>query len=95
MERTMLNESKLLDKFWREAINTPFYILNRRKFKVNKNKTPYELWKGRPTTIKYCWIVCVVDVNNVGGVCLTDYLTVSLMTTTISSHIVMELMLTG
>jgi hypothetical protein len=53
MERTMLNEAKLSYMFWREAINTTIYILNRGKIKVNNNKTPYELWKGRPTTIKY------------------------------------------
>jgi hypothetical protein len=46
---TMLNEVNLLDRFWREAVN----ILNRGKIKINNNKTPYELWKGRPTKVKY------------------------------------------
>jgi hypothetical protein len=53
MARTMLNEANLSDKFWREAVNTIVYILNRGKNRVNNNKTPYELWKGRPVTIKY------------------------------------------
>jgi hypothetical protein len=53
MARTMLNESKLPDTFWREAINTTIYILNRAQIEVKGNKTPYELWKRRPTTIKY------------------------------------------
>jgi hypothetical protein len=53
MARTMLNEAKLPDTFWREAINTTIYILNRAQIRVNNNKTPYELWKGRPTTVKY------------------------------------------
>jgi hypothetical protein len=53
MVRTMLNEAKLSYRFWREAINAAIYILNRGKIRVNNNKIPYELWKGRPTTIKY------------------------------------------
>jgi hypothetical protein len=53
MARKMMNESKLSDRFWREAINTIVYILNRGKIRVNNDKTPYELWKGRPTTVKY------------------------------------------
>jgi hypothetical protein len=27
--------------------------LNRGKIRVNNNKTPYELWKDRPTIVKY------------------------------------------
>jgi hypothetical protein len=27
--------------------------MNRGKIRVNNKKTPYELWKGRPTTVKY------------------------------------------
>jgi hypothetical protein len=51
--RTMLNEAKLSDSFWREAVYTIVYILNRGKIRVNSDKTPYELWKGRPTSIKH------------------------------------------
>jgi hypothetical protein len=53
MSRTMLNEAKLSDRFWKEAVNTIVYILNRGKFRVNNKKRPYELWKGRPTALKY------------------------------------------
>jgi hypothetical protein len=53
MERKMLNEAKISDKCWREVVNTKVYILNRGKIRVNNNKTPYELWKGIPETIKY------------------------------------------
>jgi hypothetical protein len=53
MARTMLNEAKLLERFWREAVNIVVYILNRGKIKVTNKKTPYELCKGIPTTIKY------------------------------------------
>ena len=51
--REMLNKAILSDKFWREAINTEIYILNRGKIIVNNNKAPYELWKGRPKIVKY------------------------------------------
>jgi transposase InsO family protein len=53
MARTMLNEAKLSNRFWREAIKTTVCILNRDKIRVNKNKITYELWKGRPETFKY------------------------------------------
>jgi hypothetical protein len=53
MERTMLNTVKLSNKFWREAVNTAVYITNRGKIRVNNKKIPYELWKGRPTTVTY------------------------------------------
>ena len=44
----MLNEAKLSDSFWRVV-----YIINRGQLRVNKDKTPYELWYGRPTSVKY------------------------------------------
>jgi hypothetical protein len=53
MERTMLNDSKLSYMFWREAIHTVVHILNRCFLRTNHDKTPYELWKGRPATINY------------------------------------------
>jgi hypothetical protein len=53
LSRTMLNEAILSDSFWREAVYTAIYILNRGKIKVNSDKTPYELWKGRPTSVKH------------------------------------------
>ena len=42
--RTILIETKLSYSFWREAVYTVVYILNIGKLKVNKDKTPYELW---------------------------------------------------
>jgi hypothetical protein len=53
MARTMLNKAKLPDTFWREVVSTTVYILNRAQIRLNNSDTPYELWKGRPTTIKY------------------------------------------
>jgi hypothetical protein len=45
----MLNEAKLPNIYWREAIYTIVYILNISQLRVNHDKTPYELWFGRPT----------------------------------------------
>ena len=49
----MLNESKLSNAYWKEEVYTVFYILNRGKLRVTKDKTPYELWHGRPASAKY------------------------------------------
>jgi hypothetical protein len=51
--RTMLNEAKILDKLCREAIYTTIHILNRSQLRCNHEKTPYELWFGRPTSVKH------------------------------------------
>jgi transposase InsO family protein len=53
MERTMLNDSKLSYMFWREEVHIVVHILNKCFLRTNHDKTPYELWKGRPTTINY------------------------------------------
>ena len=47
------NEGKLSDLFLREVVYTVDYILNRGQLRVNKDKTPYELWYGRPASVKY------------------------------------------
>ena len=49
----MLNEAKILDKFWRDAICTTFHILNQAQLRANHEKTHYELWFGRPTPVKH------------------------------------------
>jgi hypothetical protein len=51
--RTMLNESKLPDIYWREEMYETMYILNRYQLRVNHDKTPYELWFDRPTSVKH------------------------------------------
>lgn len=52
MARAMLNQCKIVDTFWKEVIYTTLYISNKKKIRVN-NKTPYKLWKGRSTSVKY------------------------------------------
>ena len=49
----MLNEAKLSNSFWREAVYTIVYILKIGQLRVNKDKTPYELWYGRLALVKY------------------------------------------
>jgi hypothetical protein len=50
---TMLNEEKLSIFFWREVVYTTVYFLNIGKIRFNSDKTPYELWKGRSTSVKH------------------------------------------
>ena len=49
----MLSEAKLSNGYWREAISTTIYILNRGQLRVHSKKTPYELWYGRNPSVKY------------------------------------------
>ena len=53
MARTMLNESKLNDKFWAQAVHTVVHIMNRGLLRSKNDKTPYELWIGRATNVRY------------------------------------------
>ena len=62
----MLNEAKLSNSFWREAVYTAVYIFNRGKLIVNKDNTPYELWYGRPAPVKYFKVFgssCYIKIN--------------------------------
>jgi hypothetical protein len=55
MTRTMLMDSKLTDIFWTQAVHTTttVHIQNRVMLRNNTDKTPYELWKRRPTNVKH------------------------------------------
>lgn len=53
MIRTMLIESKVVDRFWKETIHTTIYIQNRCMLRPNENKTPYEMWFDRRATIRH------------------------------------------
>ncbi|GJS12606.1 retrovirus-related pol polyprotein from transposon TNT 1-94 [Tanacetum coccineum] len=50
---TMLADSKLPTTFWAEAVNTAFYMQNRVLVVKPHNKTPYELFHGRTTTLSF------------------------------------------
>jgi hypothetical protein len=53
MAQTMLMDSKLIDIFWTHAVHTMVYIQKRVMLIKNTDKTPYELWKRRPTNVKH------------------------------------------
>ena len=53
MARTMLNEAKLPDKFWKEVVHIALYILNRAQIRVRTAHTPYELWNGKITNVNF------------------------------------------
>jgi hypothetical protein len=39
--------------FWGEATHTTINILNKAHVRVNNDKTPHELWFGKPPTVKH------------------------------------------
>ena len=51
--RTMICSKNLPKKLWAEAVNTAAYVLNRSRKTSIANKTPFELWHGRKSNIKY------------------------------------------
>jgi hypothetical protein len=53
MAQTMIMDSKLTDIFWTQAVHTAIHIQNRVMLRNNTDKTPYELWKGRPANVKH------------------------------------------
>ena len=53
MAQTMIMDSKLTDIFWTQAVHTAVHIQNRVMLRNNTDKTPYELWKGRPANVKH------------------------------------------
>jgi transposase InsO family protein len=53
MARTMIMDSKLTDIFWTQAVHTTFQFEKRVMLINNTDKTPYELWKGRPANVKH------------------------------------------
>jgi hypothetical protein len=46
-------DSKLTDIFWTQIVHTAVHIQNRVMLINNTDKTPYELWKGRPSNVKH------------------------------------------
>jgi transposase InsO family protein len=52
MARTMLMDSTLTNFFWVEAVHTTIHIHYIGMLKNNSDKTPYEIWKGRPANVK-------------------------------------------
>jgi hypothetical protein len=53
MAQTMLMDSKLTYYFWTHAVHTTIHIQNKVMLRKNNGKTPYELWKERPTNMNH------------------------------------------
>jgi hypothetical protein len=53
MARSMMNEKNVGQTYWVEEIHTKFHVLNKAHLKPQSDKTPYELWYGRPASIKH------------------------------------------
>lgn len=49
----MLDENDISKMFWREAMNTTVYTMNRVQMRKDTNMTPYELWFGHSPTVRY------------------------------------------
>ena len=53
MAQTIPMDYKLTDIFWTQVVHTSVHIQNRVMLRNNIDKTPYDLWKGRPTNVKH------------------------------------------
>jgi transposase InsO family protein len=53
MARSMINEKNIGQTYWVEAIHTSVHVLNKAHLRPQSDKTPYELWFGRPASIKH------------------------------------------
>jgi transposase InsO family protein len=53
MARSMMNEKNIGKTYWVEAIHTTIHVLNKAHLRPQSDKTPYELWFGRPASIKH------------------------------------------
>jgi hypothetical protein len=49
----MLNESKFSDILRGKIMHTTVHIFNIRLIRINNDKNPYDLWKGRSTNVKH------------------------------------------
>ena len=67
MARSMMNEQTIGQTYWVEEIHTTIHILNKAHLRSNSDKTPYELWYGRPASIKHFKVFgskCYIKNNN-------------------------------
>jgi hypothetical protein len=53
MERDMMSEREISQTFLVEVFHTVVHILNKVHLRLNSDKIPYELWFGRPASIKH------------------------------------------
>jgi hypothetical protein len=53
MARSMMNEKSISQNYWVEAIHIAAHVLNKTHLRPQCDKTTYELWYGRPASIKH------------------------------------------
>jgi transposase InsO family protein len=53
MASSMMNEKNIGQTYWVETIHTTIHILNKAQLRPHSDKTHYELWYGRPASIKH------------------------------------------
>jgi transposase InsO family protein len=53
MARSMMNEKNIGQTCWVEAIHTAVHVFNKAHLRPQSEKKPYELWFGRPASIKH------------------------------------------
>ena len=66
MARSMMNEINISQTYWVEVIHIVVHIHNKYHLRPNSDKTPYELWFGRPTSIKNFKVFgskCYIKIN--------------------------------
>ncbi|GJV71374.1 putative ribonuclease H-like domain-containing protein [Tanacetum coccineum] len=69
--RTMLDDSKLPTTFWAEAVNTACYVHNMVLVVKPHNKTPYELFRGRTSSLSFmkpfgCYVTILNTLDRLG-----------------------------
>jgi hypothetical protein len=67
MPRLIMNEKNIGQTYSVEAIHTTIHVLNKSHLRPHSDKTPYELWNGRPTSIKHLKVFgskCYIKNNN-------------------------------
>jgi hypothetical protein len=53
MARSKMNENNISQTYWVEEIHTVVHIVNKAHTRPQSDKTPYEIWFGRPASIKH------------------------------------------
>jgi hypothetical protein len=61
------NEKNIGQTYWVESIHTIVHVLNKSHLRPQSDKTPYELWYGRPASTKHFkvfWSKCYIKNND-------------------------------
>jgi transposase InsO family protein len=53
ISKSMMNEKNIGQTYWVEAIHTIVHVLNKPHLRPKSDNSPYELWYGRPASIKH------------------------------------------